>query len=763
MTAEPQSIQSTALALAALGYAVLPLTPPDPSRFDLDRAGKKPLLTEWTTRDALTEQEILKAWSRYPDANVGFVCGSKSGIICLDIDPRNGGLDWWYEHEASIKATQAPCEFSGRGDGGMHWFFRIPSEHEGRVVSSKIAPGIDFLGDGKQVVTSPSIHAATGKPYYFAPGLTLFDRELIPDLPDFLAVYLSSRIENKPAVISAERLKNRECTPADRERLEAQLMTLDGSTGRHHTIGSWVINAVATGLEHGEIIVMAEEWTRSQGREPQANEIQNWINSAIVGLQSGQFQPSMGNAGDWGFEVVAEEAAASGTPHDIIPPGVEEASLAAQHASVWVDTLDRTEKGALRPTRRNGEIILEKDTAMTRIFGVNEMAQSIVTLRAPPWEPDKQIPPDGSPLTDVDVLNFSSYMATKYGIEIGKDKAIDAITVVANRYRFHPVQEYLNSLTWDGFPRLDDMLQTYFRAEGDPEYLAFVGSKWMISCVARAMNPGCKADHALILEGEQGILKSTAFKVLGGRWFSDDMGGDIGSKDAIDCLRFSWIIEMPELSRLNRAAVDLYTAFLSRQIDRVRPAYGRCTMEIHRGYIFCGSTNQETYLRDETGNRRFWPVSCKHLNPVLNEYILISDLQEDRDQLWAEAVVRFKRGERWYPEGSDKQILLKLRNEQAQRYQADQWRELIRKYLDGWDEFGNKKGSPRTHTTGIMVWTECLKGAPISFDRMSQLRVASVIRSLGWKASTFSYQGERMTGYSRPKDHNPEVNLSVVM
>ena len=181
-----------------------------------------------------------------------------------------------------------------------------------------------------------------------------------------------------------------------------------------------------------------------------------------------------------------------------------------------------------------------------------------------------------------------------------------AVLAVAHENRFDPVREYLEGLTWDRVPRIGKWLATYLSAE-DTDYASAVGKRWLISCVARAILPGCKADSALIFEGNQGEGKSTAFTTLGGPWFSDELAA-IGTKDSALQLSGAWIIELSELDALTKARASTVKAFLSRRVDRFRPPYGRRVIEQPRSCVFCGTVNHSQYLEDETGGRRFWPV-----------------------------------------------------------------------------------------------------------------------------------------------------------
>ena len=236
------------------------------------------------------------------------------------------------------------------------------------------------------------------------------------------------------------------------------------------------------------------------------------------------------------------------------------------------------------------------------------------------------------------------------------------------------MREYLDSWKWDGTPRLDHWLVKYLGCP-DNDYTGAVGSRWLISAVARVMQPGCKADCVLILEGPQGSYKSTALKILGSKWFTDELPS-IGTKDSAMQTFGVWIIELAELESLTQAAVSKIKSFISRTTDRSRPPYGRRLIESPRQCVFAGSVNHSTYLRDETGGRRFWPVEVGQIQ--------IDQLSADRDQLLAEAYVRYREGAPWWLDTPD--LIQAAEQEQAARFIGDPWDSRIASWLEGRDD-----------------------------------------------------------------------------
>jgi putative DNA primase/helicase len=302
--------------------------------------------------------------------------------------------------------------------------------------------------------------------------------------------------------------------------------------------------------------------------------------------------------------------------------------------------------------------------------------------------------------------------------------------------RVHPVRDYLGSLTWDGVPRLEPWVCRYLGAEDTPLNRAF-GSLWMISAVARIMRPGVKVDHMLILEGPQGAKKSTALKVLAGEdWFTDELA-EIGSKDAAQQMRGVWIIEIAELDAIGRAEVSRIKAFLTRTTDRYRPPYGRHVVTVPRQCVFAGSVNPDTYLRDETGNRRFWPVRCGPID--------LDGLRRDRDQLWAEAVARHRDGAIWWLE--DPALIVAAGAEQDARYQADAWDTLIERWLafekrrvnhghggyDDWRDEEVERDAPLSDVSVGEILQHAIGIEPGRWSRADQMRVTAYLKANGWR------------------------------
>lgn len=277
-------------------------------------------------------------------------------------------------------------------------------------------------------------------------------------------------------------------------------------------------------------------------------------------------------------------------------------------------------------------------------------------------------------IIDADALALCTFLQYKLRVPFGLEIVQSAIDKLARVRSYHPLQDYLNGLKWDGVSRIDRWLSTYIGAEDD-EYAKLVGPKFLIGMAARGLAPGCKMDNLLVFEGPQGRLKSTAASVLGGEWFSDDLP-DIQDKDAKAHLAGKWLIEITELAAVRKAHSEHIKSYFTAQVDRFRAAYDRRETEQPRGCVFIGTANNDDYLKDATGGRRFWPVRCGEID--------VAALRKDRDQLFAEAVARYRKGEAWWIESAVQHEL--ATSEQADRMETSVLDEQVLEILDSWTE-----------------------------------------------------------------------------
>ena len=386
------------------------------------------------------------------------------------------------------------------------------------------------------------------------------------------------------------------------------------------------------------------------------------------------------------------------------------------------------------PERNEANVItaLSNDEAFAGALVFDEFRQEILVMRALPWDRHGVLP---RPWSDADDVRCAEWLQHRE-INVGPATVSRGINAVARDQRVHPVRDYLTNLVWDGVSRLEQWVITYLGAE-DTLLNHAIGSRWMISGVARILQPGAKVDHMLILEGPQGAKKSSALKTLaGGEWFTDELA-EIGSKDAAQQMRGMWIIEFAELDAISRAEVSRIKAFLSRTTDRYRPPYERYVVEVPRQCVFAGSVNPDTYLRDETGNRRFWPVRCGSID--------IDALRHDRDQLWAEAVARHRQGAIWW--FAESELIAEIKTEQDHRYQADAWDARIDRWLsyesrranhgygnyDDWRDEEAERPAPLTDVSVGEILENALGIEPARWSRSEQMRVAAYLKMHEWE------------------------------
>ena len=336
----------------------------------------------------------------------------------------------------------------------------------------------------------------------------------------------------------------------------------------------------------------------------------------------------------------------------------------------WMAELDFDKKGSIKSTASNIIAILENDPRLKNHIWQNLFNGFNYVTGGLPWNAE------ATQWGNTDDANLRIYLDEKYGVT-GKDKIKDALVAVVTRHRVHPIRDYLNSLKWDGVPRLDRLIIDYVGAE-DNELNRAMTRKHFTAAVARVMNPGCKYDYCLIIAGAEGIGKSTLFNVMGGDWFSDSLVTMEGTK-GMEQARNGWVIELPELGSIKRSDVEQVKAYISRQNDMYRPAYGS-VMESHpRQCVFCGTTNETYFLKGETGNRRFWVIE---VNAKYRKYPdFRAALQADRNQLWAEAVQRYKDGE-VLALSDELENLAKIRQRQFNDNIDDPLRGAIQTYLD---------------------------------------------------------------------------------
>lgn len=396
-------------------------------------------------------------------------------------------------------------------------------------------------------------------------------------------------------------------------------------------------------------------------------------------------------------------------------------------AGGWRDQLARNENGALIAHMSNVELILGNDERWRGVISYSAFSSKIVKLRAAPYGGET------GEWTDIDDTRVMKWLAQQYNFRVKASHVFEAVSVVAHDNAFHPVRDYLHGLEWDRVPRLANWLIDIMGVVRS-EYATRVAKRWMISAVARVMKPGCKADSVLILEGAQGAGKSTAMSILGGPWFMDTPFA-LGDKDGFQAIRGKWIVELGELDSFNKAESTKAKQFFSASTDTYRESYGRRTADVPRQCVFVGTTNQDEYLKDATGNRRYWPVACTKVDT--------EKLRVIRDQLWAEAMFCYLSGDIWWVDREESGMFAEAQDE---RFVVDEWEGPILTWLEE-SQIGET-------TTGSEVLAQALKLDFGHWGKPEQMRVGAIMHRLGWRRvrlAALAKSGQRPWAYKKPQ------------
>lgn len=357
-------------------------------------------------------------------------------------------------------------------------------------------------------------------------------------------------------------------------------------------------------------------------------------------------------------------------------------------------------------------LTLRTDPMLNAAIALDEMLQTVCVIKPLPGSDEPVASFGARRITDHDVTRIQEYLQHRGLLRVGKDLVHQAVDTYAQENKHHPVRDELVSLTWDGVKRLETWLSTYLGADQTP-YSAGVGIMMLVSMVARIMEPGCKVDHMPILEGPQGTGKSTVCKIFGGRYFSDSLPDVNRNKDALGHLSGKWVIEVPELWAMSNAEVSRLKAFITGTEDQYRPPYGRKEVKVPRQCVFIGTTNHTAYLKDETGSRRYWPISTGTID--------LEKLQKDRGQLLAEALALYNEGAKWHPtQEFEKEH---IRPQQDGRFETDAWEPEIKAYLE--------EHKPQKVYLG-QLFKDVLNMEIGARDRSKQKRMTAILTHLGW-------------------------------
>jgi predicted P-loop ATPase len=651
--------------------------------------------------------EIERMFSHPRAALIGVPMGAASGFDAIDIDvrPDRNGMPWLTANEHRLPKTRRHFTRSG----GVHLLFK---HRPGLSLSlDRLAPGVEVKTTGSCIVWWPEHGCA-------------IDPAPVMDRPEWLEAEALREVRGSSTSCEAPPPSAREVisllrampNPADADRdlyvavnlavqgciragLEADTISDDEAEEVKDAAAAWSANWDSTSASDYEIERRKWEtdWPKRQ------NDIAGWRHLLCHAERLGVDVSS--------YDVATARAEFAAVPLPPLPVDAKPID--------WKKHLQRNEKGKPLANLLNAMCALRLADEWRDCWRLDEFTDTVMLFRNQFSQTRRDFKPRA--MRDDDATLVAAWLQSK-GIQVSSKVAHEAIVSVAHKNSFDPIADYLGSLRWDGSPRIDTWLEKYLGAK-DGLYVRAVSARSLIAAVARALEPGCQVDTVTLLEGPQGIKKSSAIRaIFGDVWFTDHLP-DLTSKDALEQLRGIWCLEFAELDKLGKAEASRAKSFISTRVDRYRPSYGRVARDFPRRCVFWGTLNPggSGYLRDETGNRRYWPVVCATTwspDRIVDEGV-VRAIKAVRDQMWAEAVHRWKlREPHWFdtPELVEAQAA-----EVGSRFLEDPWTEMMRVFLQG-----------RSDTSVSEILGLCLNKPPGQWTQQDKSRVGSTLAAMGW-------------------------------
>ncbi len=662
---EYPSMYDAAIEYAKKGFAVFPLKYRD--KVPLTRNGCK---------DATTDAAQIKAWwQKYPNANIGLATGSVSQnvfVIDLDIDEDRGidgyhSLEDWQREHGDFPETWTAIT----GRGGYHLYYR----GNGRIKNrAGIIDGVDIRGNGGYVVAPPSIHK-NGRRYEW---------EYSPD-----EFELAKADNNVMYFLNHD---------DHRQSASFTMPNIVSAGQRNQMLFRFACMMQAKGASDQSVFAATMAENESSCLPPLTEQEVRIIVSSATKYDKGK-----------PIHIDSEGVATRENKDDVI--GNPE----------WVlNFLDcnHDKDGNIKSVKQfvyNFEIVMDKDDRFAGKIRFNEFAQQLYLCGNVPWEKEDNC----RAWSSHDDSALFSLIQADYGLKSRQDFA-DALKNVSMRNKFHPVRELLDSLTWDGKEHIRSLLPECLGAE-DSDYTYQVMRLWMLGAVSRVYKPGNKFDYTMILQGSQGIGKSTFLKQLAmdDSWFNDSLDS-LDSDKAVQSLTGSWIIELAELKSLARTAggVESVKRFLTATQDKYRIPYERRADTFYRQCVFAGTTNKDDFLQDETGNRRFLIVQTGVKKP--SKSLFVPEIMDTIKLAWAEAVHIWKneKPQLMLPEA----YMQEAKELQEANMADDGKRGIIQEYLEG-----------KTQVCAREIWEKAL-GENVSPRKYQITEINDIIAKVpGWK------------------------------
>ena len=555
----------------------------------------------------------------------------------------------------SIKLTQSPeraVVFMPSADGNKA---QQQAVVDGLMTAEQMKEGyrvrpaweIELMSTGKQVVLPPSIHPDTGKPYKWKRPVDEDELPLV-DVSHLTAVSRSKADTPAPGPIGFSIIDGVDLyrSSLSDEMIEA-IESGNGVTDKSVHLFSAAMAMLRAKYTRDEILTVLTDTRYFLGEVGYAHEKTKSRKKAAAWVD--RFTLSKAKK-ETSLSAVFTSDTVDVEPELLTDEELKEQVAAIKKASKgsWRRELKLSGKEGDGPPKaipKNIGLILRNDVSEI-LFRRDLFYDRDIYGCDAPWADRKK----GDVVTDDDEIHIAYWLSIHWRFEPTRAAVSDTIVTIATANAFHCVRDELEALPpWDGVNRLDHWLKNHFEAENDPEYLAQVFRKWMVASVTRTYRPGAKFDWIILFEGAQGTGKSSFGSLLFGSKYFGDWLPDLADKDAALGLRGLRCLEFGELDALKRGDLEAAKAFITRQVDKVRPPFGRRLVELARQVVFFGTTNKEHYLKDETGNRRF--------NPVKTGMLDFKQLEKDRDQLWAEALFIYRNDleETLYLEGDAKE------------------------------------------------------------------------------------------------------------
>ena len=631
---------------------------------------------------------------KYPYGQYGIKL--KADDLVIDLDPRNmKGRKIWSELKTQVSTLQTVegmATIVRTGNNGLHIYLRKSPEFKIRK-NLKEFPGVDFLSEGAYVIGPGSI--VKGKAYTF---LTMpFSRV---DAPGGLLNLIKRKVVDLGEV-------NFKGVPDTQQNIERFVHYLDK------------LAPIAIEGENGDKTTYK---IGCRGREF------NLSMQKTFDLMAKYYNPKCKPM--WELTELQRKVS-NAYNYNEAPPGTRDPAVVLPDMSktkdpnAWEAGLVKTKAGAYVKTLKNCKLMIKHEIGIKGMFTYNAFNERLEIKGHVPWEKDRINRYNA--IDDREVDSIRLHLDDIFHVDFPTPIVWKAVDNVAAGNVYHPIKDVLETYKWDGVPRIDNWLQTYCGA-ADSELNKQMGRKVLVAMTARVYSPGCKFDYVLVLEGTQGIGKSTTCDILGGEWYGDAPINP-QDKDCIPYIHSKWVVELSEMITTRKTENDRLKNFLSRREDDVRLPYARARQRFPRQCIFIGTINPDDvgYLTDTTGNRRFWPVYCNSFD--------LEGLKRDREQLLAEALVAYKAGESLMLPYT---LIKQSEDEAMKRLAEDPWQNII----EDWSASNPEEKAVTTQH----VYRNVLNGNVQSMHTGHQRRIATSLRNLGW----IKQRGLKGMEYARP-------------